>query len=181
MSVYQDFKYKCELVHKLGNGCFGSVVSALDKDKQLVAIKIINKKTLFTNPHSVKLLTGCLINERTILEELRGNKMFTQLIHAEEGQYQFYFVMEYLPGGSLAEFVEQNRTGYEEVAKFFLINITNALKFLHTRGIIHRDIKAPNILLRKEGYPVIADFGIAIHTEQTEKLQNPIGTIEVVS
>lgn len=107
--------------------------------------------------------------------------MFTNLFHAE-GQHQFYLVMELVEGGSLRAYLDnQNRNSHGDVAQFLNTGLTSAIKFIHERGIIHRDTKSCNILLRSDGQPVIADFGIAMHSEQTKKLVVSQGTADYVS
>jgi tetratricopeptide (TPR) repeat protein len=69
--------------------------------------------------------------------------------------------MEYLPGGSLYELLQKRGKLPVEQALKLAIGICEGLGKLHAKGIIHRDIKAENILLTADGRPKVTDFGIA--------------------
>jgi serine/threonine-protein kinase len=76
----------------------------------------------------------------------------------EDGQP--YFVMRYMPGGSLADEIKKGKFSLEDTAR--IINrIAQALTYAHKKGIIHRDLKPDNILFDSAGEPFISDFGIA--------------------
>ncbi|HDR15082.1 MAG TPA: serine/threonine protein kinase [Desulfobacteraceae bacterium] len=72
----------------------------------------------------------------------------------------FYLAMEFLPGGSLAGIIEQGPVLPEKALEIF-VSIALALDYAHGEGFIHRDVKPDNILFRKDGTPVLCDFGIA--------------------
>ncbi len=78
------------------------------------------------------------------------------------GEYEGtpYMIVEYVPGGSLA-----NRLGQGMIdrasALNFLRGIAAGLDYAHSRGVVHRDIKPANVLLEPDDTPVIADFGLA--------------------
>jgi len=71
-----------------------------------------------------------------------------------------YLVMEYLPK-NLAEVISRNDGMKVQKAINLVIQIADALFYLHKNDIVHRDIKPGNILLRQDGSPALADFGIA--------------------
>ena len=175
-------KYKCKFIRPLGSGSFGAVFAVRTDADEQVAVKIINKNSFFyENSEMTTTLKNALKKERIILEEVRNSDMFTRLIHAEEGQHQCYFVMELVIGGSLTDFMRVYKISSNDVATFLLINLAKGLKFLHERGIIHRDIKPCNVLLRENAFPVIADFGLATHVQQMELLEMAPGTLQYVS
>jgi tetratricopeptide (TPR) repeat protein len=70
-------------------------------------------------------------------------------------------IMEYLPSGSLRHLLDRQGKLPLEQAVNLTIGICEGLAQLHVRGIIHRDIKAENILLTQDGRPKVIDFGIA--------------------
>src|SRR2546426_11365143 len=70
-----------------------------------------------------------------------------------------YLAMEYFPNGSLAEVIPQGLSGRQALS--LLAQAAGALREVHTRGIIHRDIKPGNLMARADGSIVLADFGIA--------------------
>ncbi|XP_041417836.1 cAMP-dependent protein kinase catalytic subunit-like [Xenopus laevis] len=69
--------------------------------------------------------------------------------------------MEYLSGGSLYTFYQQEKPLNMETIRFLAAEIICGLDFLHARGYIHRDLKPDNILLDGRGHAKIADFGLA--------------------
>src|SRR5262249_8865608 len=70
-----------------------------------------------------------------------------------------YIAMEYFPSGSLIEVIRQGLTGRQALS--LLAQAASALREVHGRGIIHRDIKPGNLMARADGSIVLADFGIA--------------------
>ncbi len=93
-----------------------------------------------------------------------------------------YLVMAYVEGGTLAERVGEPMPAHEVAG--VIRPIASALDYAHERGILHRDIKPANILLRKDGTPVLADFGIAKMTDQTHGLTRTgavVGTPEYMA
>ncbi len=73
-----------------------------------------------------------------------------------------YIVMEYVDGQTLEAAVKESRTGFsEDSVKWLVDSLANGLREVHQKKIYHRDIKPANILLRKDGTPVLIDFGAA--------------------
>jgi tRNA A-37 threonylcarbamoyl transferase component Bud32/DNA-binding NarL/FixJ family response regulator len=70
-----------------------------------------------------------------------------------------YIAMEYLSGGTLAARIHEGMTSL--TALRVVSQIARALDAIHERGVIHRDLKPPNILFRANGRPVLVDFGLA--------------------
>ncbi len=71
----------------------------------------------------------------------------------------YYLAMEYVPGGTLKQRIQRGLPVPEVLS--VLRSIAAALGYAHQQGIVHRDVKAQNILLREDGTPVLSDFGIA--------------------
>lgn len=82
---------------------------------------------------------------------------------------QPYFVMRYMPGGSLSNEIEKGRFSLEDAARI-IERIAQGLAYAHRKGIIHRDLKPDNILFDSNGDPFISDFGVAKLTESTGSL-----------
>lgn len=70
------------------------------------------------------------------------------------------FVMEYVNGGELFFHLSRERVFSEERTRFYGAEIICALAYLHSQGIIYRDLKLENLLLDKEGHIKITDFGL---------------------
>jgi len=72
-----------------------------------------------------------------------------------------YIIMEYVPGGSLADLIEKNGPLPIDRAVSIAMRIAVALEAAHSRGLVHRDVKPDNILFTKDGVPKLADLGVA--------------------
>lgn len=91
---------------------------------------------------------------------------------------QFYYViMEYVKGGTLFDYICNNRRIHENDAKDFMYQIFNAIKYIHSLGICHRDLKLENILL-DENYSVIkiSDFGLSKFLSSDGLTKTPVGS-----
>ena len=125
-----------------------------------VALKLLKK---FDKPEQSKRF----INEGRIIASLNHQNIITiHDIGVIGGQH--YISMEYLEGGDLEARI---RAGMAPEAAIDLIRtVGETLDFVHRKGIVHRDIKPANILFRKDGTPILTDFGIAKQLEQDTKL-----------
>jgi eukaryotic-like serine/threonine-protein kinase len=75
-----------------------------------------------------------------------------------------YLVLDYVDGWTLAEWIERKHPTVHEVLSVF-VKIAAALAHMHSRGVLHRDLKLANVLIRKsDGEPIIIDLGSASHT-----------------
>src|ERR687885_2659692 len=84
---------------------------------------------------------------------------------ADAGTY--YIAMEYLPGGTLKDRILREGTLPARAAALVALQIAEALKVAHERGVIHRDIKPHNILITESGDMKVTDFGIARAADAT--------------
>ncbi|KAG8597409.1 hypothetical protein GDO81_002276 [Engystomops pustulosus] len=148
----------------IGHGAFAVVFKGRHKEKQdlEVAVKCINKKNLAKS----QTLLG---KEIKILKELKHENIVA-LYDFQEVANSVYLVMEYCNGGDLADYLHTMRTLSEDTIRLFLQQIAGAMKMLHSKGVIHRDLKPQNILLSCTGGRrsnpnniriKIADFGFA--------------------
>ncbi|GCC19878.1 hypothetical protein chiPu_0018595 [Chiloscyllium punctatum] len=139
----------------IGHGAFAVVFKGryIEKHDWEVAIKCINKKNLAKS----QTLLG---KEIKILKELKHDNIVAL--------YDFQEV--YCNGGDLADYLHSKGTLSEDTIRLFLQQIAGAMKMLHSKGVIHRDLKPQNILLSctggRKSNPSnirikIADFGFA--------------------
>ncbi|KAK7683630.1 hypothetical protein QCA50_013468 [Cerrena zonata] len=180
------------IVGDLGKGSFATVYRGYNSDTRLeVAIKTVNRSGL-----NQKLLDN-LQGEIGILKQL-SHRHITRLLDLIYAQQNIYLILEFCSGGDLANYIKKRgrvdtleyvpslgaapqyyphpRTGGLDitVVRSFLRQLARALKFLHVRNFIHRDIKPQNLLLKppapddfERGHPLgvpilkIADFGFA--------------------
>src|SRR5579863_2302216 len=82
----------------------------------------------------------------------------------------YYLVMPYISGGTLRDYLlKRKRLSLEEAASF-LDQIASSLQYAHDHGVVHRDVKPSNILLRPDGYAYLVDFGLAKAMISTDAL-----------
>src|SRR5439155_2857191 len=107
----------------------------------------------------------------------------------DAGQYladyetRYYIVMPFMEGGTLRTPIRQSPLCLDEACRV-LKDIADALDYIHQQGIVHRDIKASNVLLDGQGRCYLSDFGIArISTDATQLTStgNVLGTVDYVA
>lgn len=144
-----------EILEELGNGGFGTVFKARDKDlDRPVAIKILH-------PHLVNQ-SGFI--ERFYQEARAAAKLehpYIVPIHeVGEAEGRHFIVMRYLEGRGLDNQLKQRHGPLSmEHTLVILEDVASALDYAHRRGIVHRDVKPSNIFITSTG-AVLTDFGI---------------------
>ncbi len=96
----------------------------------------------------------------------------------------YYLVMPYVDGCTLRDYLFQHKPLTLEEAASFLSQIASALQHAHDQGVVHRDVKPSNILLRQDGYAYLVDFGLAKAMEGAEALTSVgamVGTPEYMA
>jgi serine/threonine protein kinase len=161
---FDDFDSSPE--NLLGAGGFGQVFKAKWKSKKIdVAIKTLDFSSC-TDEHELK--QACC--EVRIQCKFRHENILRLIDHfRKEGI--FHFVLEYCPGGSLWSQLLQQEEGYfqEREAAHYVSQIAAGLEHLHSKNIIHRDIKLDNILIGSDGFLKIADFGVSVFLRARDK------------
>ncbi|OCT70152.1 hypothetical protein XELAEV_18037073mg, partial [Xenopus laevis] len=138
----------------LGKGAFGKVMLAKLGDREpYVALKSIRK--INDNNYS------SIENEAQVLKISRECPFLCQGIADFQTERHAFFIMEYLSGGSLKQELDRHGKLDMDRVLFHSAELICGLQFLHSKGIIHRDIKPHNILLDQEGHTKISDFGLA--------------------
>ena len=87
-----------------------------------------------------------------------------------------YMIVEYIPGGSLANTMAHGSVDQATALKY-LRGIAAGLDYAHGHGIVHRDVKPANVLLTNEGTPVLADFGLAKLVEKKSTITHTIALL----
>lgn len=144
------------LLELLGSGGMGEVFKALDLNtSQEIALKL-------HSPHLHKdgLSRQRMITEGQTMKALRHTNI-VQIFEYGETRDQSYIAMEYLPGGTLLNFIEKNHPIKIDFALELTQQICSGLEYIHKQGIIHRDLTSGNILLDENGAARITDFGLA--------------------
>ncbi len=96
----------------------------------------------------------------------------------------YYLVMPYVDGCTLRDYLYRHKQLTLEEAASFLSQIASALQYAHDHGVVHRDVKPSNILLRQDGYAYLVDFGLAKAMQGAEALTSAgamVGTPEYMA
>ena len=140
------------LQRRLARGGMSEVYLAYDQSAQrTVAIKVVNR---YRDDHMQRIQ-----NEVKVLGMLLHPHILPALDYGEEGPW-CYFVMPYIEQGSLRERLINGPLTQEE-AGTILEQVASALQYLHSHGILHRDIKPGNILFAPKQHVYLTDFGLA--------------------
>jgi len=167
-SIYSYYQMR----ETLGSGAFGTVVSAVHKaSRELRAIKIISKIKLHSEESKNKV-----INEVLILKKL-DHPHIIKVFEFSEDEFNLYVVMELCRGGELLDTVVKKRCVSENDSALFMKQILSAVFYMHSKGIVHRDLKLENMLLDSNVSKniKIVDFGLIKTKKLNELLQIACG------
>ncbi|MBW4633704.1 MAG: serine/threonine protein kinase [Iphinoe sp. HA4291-MV1] len=166
------------IISILGSGGFCDTFLAEDTQMPSGRRCVIKQlKPVNDNPRVYELVQKRFQREAAILEDLGGASHQIPSLYAYFQKFgQFYLVQEWIDGQTLFQKVQQNGCLSESKVVSILISLLDVLEYVHDKGIIHRDIKPDNIILRSsDGKPVLIDFGAMRETMGTAV--NPEGTV----
>ncbi|XVF77020.1 hypothetical protein PTKIN_Ptkin14bG0006800 [Pterospermum kingtungense] len=147
------------LLKRLGCGDIGSVyLSELSGTKCYFAMKVMDKASLASRKKLLRAQT-----EREILQSLDHPFLPTLYNHFETDKFSC-LVMEFCPGGDLHT-LRQRQPGKhftEQAVKFYIAEVLLALEYLHMLGIVYRDLKPENVLVREDGHIMLTDFDLSL-------------------
>ncbi|XP_043411830.1 testis-specific serine/threonine-protein kinase 4 isoform X2 [Prionailurus bengalensis] len=153
-SVMEEYGYEVGKV--IGNGSYGTVYEAYyTKQKIMVAVKIISKKKA-----SEDYLNKFLPREIQVMKVLR-HKYLINFYQAIETTSRVYIILELAQGGDVLEWIQHYGACSEPHAGKWFSQMTLGIAYLHSKGIVHRDLKLENLLLDKWENVKISDFGFA--------------------
>ncbi len=162
-------RYRLDAV--LGSGGFGVVYRGLDEElRREVAIKV---------PHRHRVATAkdvdVYLTEARVLAGLDhpGIVPLYDVGHTDDGRC--FLVSKLIQGSDLAARLRQGRLPPREAAALTAA-VAEALHYAHRHGLVHRDIKPGNILLERDGRPVVVDFGLALRDDDFSRSPTLAGT-----
>ena len=151
------------VVKQLGQGGMGSVYLA--EDTQLDNFNV-----------AIKMLPAILVANKRALKQLKSEALVSmKLVHSnivplrgfEENNGNPFLVMDYIDGQTLDDLLAEKEKLTEEETIRILAPIAAALDYAHGEGVVHRDVKPGNVIIRKDGRPFVLDFGIAREIQET--------------
>ncbi|CAL8394563.1 unnamed protein product [Arctogadus glacialis] len=153
---------------KIGEGSTGIVCIASEKHSgKQVAVKKMDLRK--------QQRRELLFNEVVIMRDYHHENvvdMYNSYLVGDE----LWVVMEFLEGGALTDIVTHTRMNEEQIATV-CVSVLRALSYLHTQGVIHRDIKSDSILLTSDGRIKLSDFGFCAQvSKEVPKRKSLVGT-----
>ena len=164
-----------EKIEPLGAGGFGVVCKAIDtRSGRNVAMKFPHRDKI-SSDFTLRLL----VNEARRAESLvHPNIVSVYGVEFIDGYV--VLVQQYVAGETLKESLNKGRSQIQIVS--LVQSLAQAIAYSHRIGIIHRDLKPANILMDQDDFPLIADFGLALHRdEQKFAISEPCGTPSYMS
>eukprot|EP00127_Corallochytrium_limacisporum_P000545 Clim_evm1s18 gene=Clim_evmTU1s18 len=156
-----DYVYSHLPSAELGRGTYGTVYIGHHKDdeKKQVAIKVVD----------LRQLSGAnreYLNSEIKIHQTVDHPNIVKFLDVVEDvdHTHMYLVMEYCPGGDLSQRIRSKGPLAEDQARRVIIQLLSAIRWLHEKGILHRDLKPQNLLIANTSGPMIikvADFGLA--------------------
>ncbi|KFB53159.1 AGAP003618-PB-like protein [Anopheles sinensis] len=143
-------------IKTIGVGAFGEVtlVKKIDTTNHLYAMKTLRKADVLKRNQVAHVKA-----ERDILAEA-DNEWVVKLYYSFQDKDNLYFVMDYIPGGDLMSLLIKKGIFEEDLARFYIAELTCAIDSVHKMGFIHRDIKPDNVLIDRKGHIKLTDFGL---------------------
>ncbi|XP_058831780.1 serine/threonine-protein kinase Warts [Topomyia yanbarensis] len=143
-------------IKTIGLGAFGEVtlVKKIDTPNHLYAMKTLRKADVLKRNQVAHVKA-----ERDILAEA-DNEWVVKLYYSFQDKENLYFVMDYIPGGDLMSLLIKKGIFEEDLARFYVAELTCAIESVHKMGFIHRDIKPDNVLIDRKGHIKLTDFGL---------------------
>ena len=167
-SKYKRFKGNYEIINEIGQGNFSKVYLVKNLlDNKFYAAKKLDKENILEDNRNISMEFW----EKNIFDYIKNvpNDNIVKSIEYLENSDYIYFIYEYLPNGML-----------DKYDKDIIKGIYNGLLYLYKQGIIHRDIKAKNIIM-KDNIPYIIDFGLSKILSKNNLCYESYGTLEYIS
>ncbi|ETS62728.1 hypothetical protein PaG_02466 [Moesziomyces aphidis] len=152
-SSIKDF----DIIKPISKGAFGSVFLAKKRTTgDYYAIKVLKKSDMIAKNQITNVKA-----ERMILMTQNQSPFVVKLFFTFQSAEFLYLVMEYLPGGDCASLCKVLGGLSEEWARQYIAEVVIGLQHLHSKGVVHRDLKPDNLLIDQKGHLKLTDFGLS--------------------
>lgn len=161
MLLGQTLRNRYKIIKLLGSGSFGITYLAEDLDLPDHPLCVVKNLRQSQNPEELEAFIAFFNKEAKALYRLGNeyNQIPRLFAHFEEGG-EFYLVQEYIDGHDLSQEIFSGNKLSEAKVTQFLKEVLEVLTIIHSKNIIHRDIKTQNLMRRKsDGKIVLIDFG----------------------
>jgi len=118
-------------------------------------MKVLNKSTIIARNE-----VDHTKSEKSILMKLE-HPFLVKLHYSFQTPDKLFFVMDYINGGELFFHLQRDKRFSEDRVRYYAAEIVSGLDYLHSAGVIYRDLKPENLLLTREGHIVMTDFGLS--------------------
>jgi serine/threonine protein kinase/tetratricopeptide (TPR) repeat protein len=151
-----------EIRSKIGEGGMGEVYLAEDtKLQRRVALKIL-PGDVAANKNRMRRF-----NQEATAAAALNHPNIAHVYEIDEIEGQHFIAMEFVEGTTLREKIHREQTELKKLLRY-LQQVTEGLTKAHAAGIVHRDLKPDNVMITRDGYAKILDFGLAKLTERTK-------------
>ncbi len=143
-----------ELEVELGRGAMGTVYRARSADGELVALKVLDPALGADDAYRARFA-----REARVAHEVRDRHL-VRILEVGDADGRPYLVLEYVSGGALSDRLRRGALALDESLRL-VGQVAAGLDALHRHGLVHRDVKPSNIMLREDGSAALTDFGVA--------------------
>lgn len=156
---YKEFAWmKGEMI---GKGSFGAVYLCLNVTTgEMMAVKQVEVPKYSSQNEAILSTVEALRSEVSTLKDL-DHLNIVQYLGFENKNNIYSLFLEYVAGGSVGSLIRMYGRFDEPLIKHLTTQVLKGLAYLHSKGILHRDMKADNLLLDQDGICKISDFGIS--------------------
>src|SRR5262245_8107629 len=145
------------VLEEVGQGGMAVVYRARDETlAREVAVKVLHEH-LLAEPESKARLE----REARAVAKLQHDNILQIFDYSGSGSPSSFIVTEFIDGQTLKQFLASRKVALPEIAALIVLEVGNALRHAHSLGILHRDVKPENVMVRKDGILKLMDFGVA--------------------
>jgi tRNA A-37 threonylcarbamoyl transferase component Bud32 len=148
---------KYELLEKVGQGGMAIVYRGLDTTlRRQVAVKVLHRHLA-----DHKEARDRFEREAQAVAKLRHENILEIFDFSGVESEDSYIVTEFIDGQTLKQFISEHQIRFPEIGAMITVQVCRALSHAHSLGVLHRDVKPENIMIRNDGVVKLTDFGIA--------------------